>query len=67
MTLFKFTVRAAVYIISFIVSWYAMSAIDYEKCLKRGHTAPAQILYFLLVAALAYLTGSFVLSFMYNF
>lgn len=66
MTLFKFTVRAIIYLVMFLVSWYAMSAVNYEKVLKKNHVIPAQILYFLIVASLAYLTGSFLISFMYN-
>lgn len=66
MTLFKFTVRAIIYLVMFLVSWFAMSAVNYEKILKQGHVIPAQILYFLIVACIAYLSGSFLISFMYN-
>ena len=67
MTLVRFTVRAAVYLLCFVLSWYAMSALDFEKLLKKGHTVQAQVLYGLMVIGLAYLAGSFVLSFMYQF
>ncbi len=59
MPLVNFFLKAAIYLLSFLVSFYAMRAADYEKLLKRGHTAEAQVLYFLFVFALAYLTGSF--------
>jgi uncharacterized membrane protein YwzB len=43
-----------------------MSALNYEKLLRKDHVVQAQILYFLLIMALAYLSGSFLLSFMYR-
>ena len=42
----------------------AMQALNYEKLLKKGHVRQAQVLYFLLVMALAWLSGSFVLEFL---
>ena len=66
MALVRFIVNSAVYLVFFLVSWYAMGALDYEKCLKQGHVRQAQILYVLLVCALAYLAGSFFLSFLYR-
>lgn len=62
----QFFVRCIVYIGCFILSWYAMSALNYEKLLRKDHMVQAQILYFLLIMALAYLSGSFLLSFMYR-
>jgi uncharacterized membrane protein YwzB len=59
----NYLVRACVYILSFVVVFQAMKCINYEKLLKQGHVAQAQILYFLIVAGLAYLVGSFVMVF----
>jgi uncharacterized integral membrane protein (TIGR02327 family) len=66
MDLVRFIVKSAVYLVFFLVSWYALGAVDYEKSLKKGHVRQAQILYVLLVCALAYLAGSFFLSFLYT-
>lgn len=66
MGIVSFLIRAGVYILALVVTWYAMDAVNYEKILKKGHTAQAQVLYFLLVMGLAYLVGSFVLAFIYQ-
>lgn len=57
-------IRDIVYILCFILSMQAMQALNYEKLLKKGHVRQAQVLYFLLVMALAWLSGSFVLEFL---
>ena len=57
-------IRDIVYILCFILSMQAMQALNFEKLLKQGHVRQAQVLYFLLVMALAWLSGSFVLSFL---
>lgn len=61
----SFLVRACIYIAMFGVCWYALGAWDYAKTLKQNHVFQAQLLYFLLCAALAYGSGSFVLSLFY--
>ena len=57
-------IRDIVYILCFILSMQAMQALNYEKLLKKGHVRQAQVLYFLLVMALAWMSGSFVLEFL---
>ena len=57
-------IRDIVYILCFILSMQAMQALNYEKLLKKGHVRQAQVLYLLLVMALAWLSGSFVLEFL---
>ena len=57
-------IRDVIYILCFILSMQAMQALNFEKLLKQGHVRKAQVLYFLLVMALAWLSGSFVLSFL---
>ncbi|MBQ9047270.1 MAG: DUF1146 domain-containing protein [Solobacterium sp.] len=66
MTLSSFYLRAAVYILCLIASWYGMSAVQYEKILKANHTRQAQVLYVLLVLGLAYLAAQFILGFIYR-
>lgn len=60
-----FFVKTFIYMVSLAVSWYAMQAWDYEKILKKGHVQQAQILYFLIMIALAYLVAQFFMGFMY--
>ena len=64
MTAVQVIIRDVVYILCFILSMQAMQALNYEKFLKQGHVRQAQVLYFLLVMALAWLSGSFVLTFL---
>ncbi|MCI5722995.1 MAG: DUF1146 domain-containing protein [Erysipelotrichaceae bacterium] len=61
----QFILRAAVYLVMFIVTWYAMDAISYEKLLRKNKVNQAQVLYFILVMAIAYLAGSFILVFIH--
>ena len=60
-----FYVKAGIYAVMFLLSFTGMSALDYNKFLKQGHTVQAQILYALLVMALAWMSGSFIISFIY--
>ena len=57
-----FILRSIVYLLMFIVTWFAMDAINYEKLLRKNKVNQAQVLYFILVMAIAYLAGSFILS-----
>ena len=58
-----FILRSIVYLLMFIVTWFAMDAINYEKLLRKNKVNQAQVLYFILVMAIADLAGSFILSF----
>ena len=58
-----FILRSIVYLLMFLVTWFAMDAINYEKLLRKNKVNQAQVLYFILVMAVAYLAGSFILSF----
>lgn len=60
----RILLKGTVYILCFILSMQAMQAVNYEKMLKPNHVRQAQVLYFLLVMALAYLSGSFVCVFL---
>ena len=65
MELSAFFLKTGIYLLTFILSFYGLSAVDYNRFLKQGHTAQAQVLYWILVLSLAWLSGSFVLSFLY--
>ena len=66
MSLITFIVKAGIYILAFAVTWFAMDAVNYEKLLKPGHVKQAQVFYFLIVIAIAYLVGSFCCVFLYQ-
>ena len=62
-----FIVRVIVYALCFALSLYGMSALDFNRCLKKNKVTEAQVLYFLLSLSLAYLTGTLILSVLYHF
>ena len=62
MDLVQFLVRAFVYVACFGIAFWALGALNYEKYLKQGRTAQAQVLYFMAAMALGYLCGSFLLA-----
>lgn len=66
MVLFPFLIRAVIYIMSLFVSFYALQALDFQKLLKANRVSEARVLYALLVIALAYLVGSFIIQFLYT-
>ncbi len=55
-------VQAGIYIICFVVCFYALGALDFSRYIRQGHVLQAQILYWLLVMSLAYLSGSFIIA-----
>lgn len=59
--------RTFVYLVCFAAAAYGLSAVNYEKMLRKNHVREAQILYFMLAAGIAYLAGSFVLAFVRQF
>lgn len=61
-----YAVRAAIYIAAFMLSFYALGALDFSRYIKQGHVLQARILYWILVLSLAYLSGSFVLALIYR-
>ena len=65
MELFQFYSKAFIYILSLLISFYGLRALNYEKLIKANHVMEARILYALLVVALAYMVGSFLIQFIY--
>lgn len=62
----SFLARIVILICSFAVSFWALGALNYEKCLKANHVLQAQVLYWLLSFALAWMVSQFVISLMYR-
>ena len=65
--MFDFYVRVFIYFFCFLLSLYALNALDFNRFLKQGRVLQGQILFFLLAAALAYLTGNFLMSMIFYF
>ncbi|QRG86999.1 DUF1146 domain-containing protein [Bulleidia sp. zg-1006] len=61
--MFKFYLQSGIYLIALVLSFYALQALDFERILRKNKVNQAQVLYGLLVIALAYLVGSFLLFF----
>jgi len=63
----NFWLKIAVYFVCFLFSLYGLSALDFNRFLKQGKTAQAQILCIILAMILAYLLGEFIISITYFF
>ena len=57
-------IRVAVYLIVFAACFWALSGLDMAKVLRQGQVLKAQVLLFLLAAALAYPIGCLLLILM---
>ena len=65
--MFDFYLRAGIYFFCFLIVLFGMSALDFNRFIRQGKIAQAQILYFIVSCALAYLMGSFLMSLIYYF
>lgn len=63
----RFYLKILVYLVSYIACMYGLSALDFNRFLKQGKPAAAQILYILISLAMAYLVGNFLMSIIYYF
>lgn len=52
-------IQSCLYLMALMISYYALQAFNFEKVLRKNRVYQAQVLYGLLVIALAYLVGSF--------
>lgn len=51
----------SIYLICFVASLYALSALDFNRFVKQGSVAKSQFLYIMIAFSLAYLSGSLIL------
>ena len=65
--MFDFYIRVFIYFFCFIMSLYALNALDFNRFVKQGRIFQAQLLYFLIACALAYLSASFLMAMIYYF
>ncbi|MBR2577929.1 MAG: DUF1146 domain-containing protein [Erysipelotrichaceae bacterium] len=63
----KFYLRVFVYLFSFIISLYGLSALDIDRFFRKGYVAAAWVFYFVMAMSMAYLLGSFLMSVIYYF
>ncbi|MBR2788224.1 MAG: DUF1146 domain-containing protein [Erysipelotrichaceae bacterium] len=61
----EFYIRVVIYFICFLLSFYALSGLDFNRFLKQGKVAQGQILYFALACCMAYLMANFFIAIIY--
>ena len=63
----NFYLKVGIYLIMFVVSFYGLKAIDFNRFLKRNPGPSGAVLYILLALIMAYLLGEFMISITYYF
>lgn len=63
----RYILQVIVYILSYVLAMYGLSALNFEKFIRSGKVQEARVLYVLLAMALAYLVGSLLMSVIYYF
>ena len=63
----KFYLKVAIYLVSFGFSLFALTALDFNRFLKKGAVAPGALLYILLAMIMADLIGDLILEITYFF
>ncbi|MBR0462238.1 MAG: DUF1146 domain-containing protein [Erysipelotrichaceae bacterium] len=63
----KFYLQVFVYLFSFVVSLFGLSALDIEKMIRKGYVGATWVLYFTLAMSMAYLLGNFLMGIIYYF
>ena len=62
-----FLKQILVYFICFMLSLYALSALDFKRFIKKNAAFKAQVLYLILAMAIAYLFAQFLMGIMYSY
>lgn len=62
----KFLIQLFIYFICFFICLYALSAVDFNKFLKKNRNYEAQVLYIVLAMIMAYILAKFILSLTYK-
>ena len=63
----EFYLRVGIYFFCFLLCLFGMSALDFNRFIRQGKVVQAQILYFVVCCALAYLMGNFLMALIYRF
>ena len=51
----------SIYLICFVASLYALSALDFNRFVKQGSVSKSQLIYIMIAFSIAYLSGSLIL------
>lgn len=63
----KFYTKVVIYMIMFAMSFYALSAFDFNRFLKKEARANGMLLYIILSLIMGYLLGELLISITYFF
>ena len=63
----EFYSKILVYLFSFILSLFSLSALDFNRFLKQGKIVQGQLLYFMIACCMAYLFANFMMAIIYHF
>lgn len=58
--------RCVLYLSCFMISFWALMGIDFEKIIRKGRTRQAQILLWILSMAIGYLVAQFMMGLIYR-
>ena len=61
-----FILRVLLYLSCFIISFWSLMGLDFERFIHKGKTAQAQMIVFLGAMAMAYLIAQFIMNLMYR-
>ena len=62
----EFIREFVVYVLCLVLSIYGMQAIDFNRFIKKNHVTQAWTLYALIVIALTYLSGKFIIFLLFS-
>ena len=65
--MFEFYLRVGIYFLCFLLALFGMNGLDFNRFIRQGKVAQAQVLYFVISCALAYLMGNFLMALIYHF
>lgn len=63
----KFWLKVLIYFVSFLACLFGLSALDFNRLLKKNKPAQGQILYLLIAFGLTYLVANFIINLIYYF
>ena len=62
-----FYVKVMIYLFSFVMCFFGLSALDFNRFIKQGKMIQGQVLYYVISCALAYLVANFIMGLIYRF
>lgn len=61
----RFWLKVIIYMFAFIISLFGLSALDFNRFLKKGKVRTGQVLYLIISFIMAYLLGNFIINLIY--